>query len=89
MDKVTYNIIESSGYGIDFRRAIYVLFESGYILNNGIFIGGKSLEGDFSILDIDEFVEAFYIALIGDHTPPKPFIKKVLELYKLAIIKIK
>ena len=60
-----------------------------YVLDNGIFIGGKSAEGFFMVNDIDDFIDAFYIALIGDFSPPKSFTKKVTELYKKATTKIK
>lgn len=66
-----------------------VMYAEDFVITNGVFIGGKSPEGFFTVNDIDEFVDSFYIALIGDTAPPKTFLKRVIELYKQATIKIK
>ena len=66
-----------------------VMYAEDFVITNGVFIGGKSPEGFFTVKDIDDFVDSFYIALIGDTTPPKAFSKKVIELYKQATTKIK
>lgn len=66
-----------------------VMYAEDFVISNGVFIGGKSPEGFFTVNDIDDFVDSFYIALIGDTTPPKSFSRKVVELYKQAAIKIK
>lgn len=53
-----------------------------FVIINGVFIGGRSMVGDFIVYDIDDFIYSYWVNLIGDGEPHKSFCKKVFQLYK-------
>jgi hypothetical protein len=76
------------------KRSIFVIHQTNFIgsnpeniesvvIDNGLFIGGKHTDG-FMVRDFEDLVHAMYLTIIGEFEPPKPFTRKISELYKKA-----
>lgn len=57
------------------------------VVENGLFIGGRCSSDDYFVLDLDDLVYAIYTTIIGEYQPPKPFTRKVTDLYKKSCLK--
>lgn len=66
----------------------YILYVENFALEFGIFIGGMSKVGNFLVLDKEDFVDSFYIALTGDQKPTNVFHRKVIDLYGVSSLKM-
>ena len=65
----------------------YIEHIEDIVIENGLFIGGRCLVGDFYVMDLDDLIFALYGTIIGEYEPPKPFTRKVTELYKKSILR--
>lgn len=65
----------------------YITHIEDIVIENGLFIGGRATSGDFYVMDLDDLIFALYGTIIGEYQPPKPFTRKVSELYKKSMFK--
>lgn len=88
--KIAMNCVWSSNYFVPKENDVSSVMHEleDFVIINGVFIGGRSMIGDFIVYDIDDFVYSYWVNLIGDGEPHKSFSKKVTELYKLFEQKI-
>lgn len=86
--RAVWSIYHTGYIPVDGRSTVdYIMHIEDIVIENGLFIGGKCEVGDFYVIDLDDLVFALYNTIIGEYHPPKPFTRKVTELYKKAIFK--
>lgn len=65
----------------------HIAYIEDVVVENGLFIGGRCSSDDYFVMDLDDLVFAIYEVLIGEYQPPKPFTRKVSDLYKKSMLK--